>query len=190
MEYLTFWWRLFQTVAAWNEKDLYLFVFVFNEGILHSLVSEAEQSSVQCWTSLISLSTFSFQVFFLHAYYKHTQNKAMNNNILIPLHLSAWLCLYNIQTWLATDQRSTCWENTSLINLSDAAMNLKKSSSVRRYISVWFSDIIIIQNLEDNCYHHAKFDTDSIEWKDLCYHQMAWQPNIITNIHIVSSKSK
>ena len=42
VEYLTVWGRLFQTVAAWNEKDLC--PFVLNEWILNSLVSEAEQS--------------------------------------------------------------------------------------------------------------------------------------------------
>ena len=44
VEYLTVWGRLFQTVVAWNEKDLCLFVFVLNEGILNNLVSEAERS--------------------------------------------------------------------------------------------------------------------------------------------------
>ena len=33
VEYLTVWGRLFQTVAAWNEKDLCPFVFASKEGI-------------------------------------------------------------------------------------------------------------------------------------------------------------
>lgn len=44
MEYLTVMGRLFQTVAAWYEKDLCPFVFVLREGILNGLVSETERS--------------------------------------------------------------------------------------------------------------------------------------------------
>ena len=49
VEYLTVWGRLFQTVAASNEekkkeKKFCPFAFILNEGILNSLVSEAEWS--------------------------------------------------------------------------------------------------------------------------------------------------
>ena len=47
VENLTVWERLFQTVAAWNEKKIIKkcpFLFVLNEEILNSLVSEAERS--------------------------------------------------------------------------------------------------------------------------------------------------
>ena len=48
VEYQTVWGRLFQTAAAWNEKDLCPFVFVLNEGILNNLVS------VSSWKSALN----------------------------------------------------------------------------------------------------------------------------------------